>query len=43
MTFVHIPKPEYFEMEEVYLITNYVVRLLGKEIYNAVGNVGIYF
>jgi hypothetical protein len=43
VTFVHVPTPVCFEMEEGSLINNLVMGMLGKEIYNAVGDVGTYF
>jgi hypothetical protein len=43
MTFVHVPTPEGFEMEEGSLITNFVMGMFGKVIYNAVRDVGTYF
>jgi hypothetical protein len=43
MTFLHVPTPEGFEMEEGSLTSKLVLGMIGKKIYIALGNVGIHF
>jgi hypothetical protein len=40
MTFVHVPTPNGFEMDDGSLISNLVMSMIGKEVYIALGNVG---
>ena len=43
MTFVHVPTPKGFEIEDGSLRTNLIIGMLEKEIYIALGNVGTNF
>jgi hypothetical protein len=43
MTFVHVPTPDGFEMEDGSLISNLLTGMIGKEIYIALGDVGTNF